>query len=102
MIQLPYDKALINGVIDRIPHRDTFIHADYHPKNVMLSNDELILIDVGDSGLGHPIADLMISYSHFVYLSTFAAKHGSKFHEQTMGLDYKEISTMKPLDLMPV
>ena len=68
MVQAPFsrglitaeDKALIDGLIDRIPSRNTFIHADYHPKNVMLCNDELVLIDVGDSGLGHPMIDLFL------------------------------------------
>ncbi|MBQ7154196.1 MAG: phosphotransferase [Synergistaceae bacterium] len=102
MIQSPFsmgminaeDRALIDELIDRIPNRNTFIHADYHPKNVMLSNDELVLIDVGDSGLGHPIADLLISYSQFVSMPKFAAEHGSKAHQLAIGLDCNTLGAM--------
>ena len=88
------DKASIDELIDRIPARNTFVHLDYHPKNVMLSDNELVLIDVGGSGLGNPIADLLISYSQFVSMARFAAAHGSKIHEQAIGLDYKTLGAM--------
>ena len=88
------DKASIDGLIDRIPYRNTFVHLDFHPNNVMFSNDELVLIDVGDSGLGHPVADLLISYAQFVYLAEFAAKHGTKVHAQSIGLDCKTLGEM--------
>ena len=102
MIQRPYsmglinadDKVLVDELIDRLPDRNTFVHLDYHLKNVMLSNDELVLIDVGGSGLGNPIADLLISYAQFVVTARFAAEHGSKAHEQAIGLDYKTLGAM--------
>ena len=106
-VQLPFnmglitaeDKALIDGAIDRIPSRNTFVHMDYHPKNVMLSNNELVLIDVGDSGLGHPIADLMVTYAHLVFIGRMAEKHGkgdpaAEHHAQTLGLDNKTLAAV--------
>lgn len=48
--------------IDDIPVRDTFVHGDFHPGNIMLSNDEMILIDMGDASVGHPVIDLLGSY----------------------------------------
>lgn len=48
--------------IDDIPDRDTILHGDYHPSNVMLQNDEPILIDMADVGYGHPIFDIAGAY----------------------------------------
>ena len=102
MIQRPYsigmidadDKARIDELIDGLAYRNTFVHLDYHPNNVMVSNDELVLIDVGGAGLGNPIADLLISYAQFVVIARFAAEHGSKAHEQGIGLDAKTLGAM--------
>ncbi len=106
-MQLPFskgiitaeDKALIDGAIDRIPARNTFVHMDYHPKNVMLSNNELVLIDVGDSCLGHPIADLLVTYAHLVFIGRMAEKHGrgdpaAERHAKTLGLDNKTLAAV--------
>ncbi|MBQ7216592.1 MAG: phosphotransferase [Synergistaceae bacterium] len=93
------DKALIDGAIDRIPARNTFVHMDYHPKNVMLNDNELVLIDVGDSGLGHPIVDLLVTYAHLVFIGKVAEKHGKDdpaagHHSQTLGLDRKMLASV--------
>ena len=55
-IQRVYD------LIDSIPLRNTFIHGDFHPGNIMVQNDELILIDMGDASVGHPVIDLLGTY----------------------------------------
>ena len=47
------------ALLESIPERDTLIHGDYHPNNIMVSNDELILIDLGDFSIGHPIFDFL-------------------------------------------
>ncbi len=66
------ETARLMKLIDDIPERNTFIHQDFHPGNIMYQNGEIVLIDVEDSGLGHPILDL--SSMHLVYVT--AAKHG--------------------------
>ena len=43
---------------DAIPVGDTVVHGDYHPKNVMIQNGELIMIDMADLTTGHPLYDL--------------------------------------------
>ncbi len=48
-------RALIRSVPDRV----TLIHGDYHPGNIMLIDDELTLIDMGDVSLGHPVFDFL-------------------------------------------
>ena len=53
------DYRLMCDMIEAIPERATFIHGDFHPKNVMLQGDKPILIDMGEASCGHPIFDLM-------------------------------------------
>ena len=52
----------VYDLIDSIPLRNTFIHGDFHPGNIMVQNDELILIDRGDASVGHPVIDLLGTY----------------------------------------
>ena len=49
---------MLHRINDAIPEGDTVIHGDYHPKNVMIQNGELILIDMADLTAGHPLYDL--------------------------------------------
>ena len=88
------DRALFDEAIDRIPYRNTFVHNDFHTKNIMVSGDDLILIDVGDAGLGHPIIDFLFSYTQFVLLAGECAEHGSNIHEMITGLDCKTLGAM--------
>ena len=39
----------VYGLIESIPYRNTFIHGDFHPGNIMISDGELFLIDMGDA-----------------------------------------------------
>lgn len=49
---------IIHRINDAIPEGDTVVHGDFHPKNVMIQNNELILIDMADLTTGHPLYDL--------------------------------------------
>lgn len=82
----PNEVERLNRLIDEIPERNTFIHQDFHPGNLMLQNDEIVLIDVDDSGLGHPILDLAAMY--LVYVS--AAK--TQWKTTQMGLTKKQFA----------
>ena len=82
---------IMRDLIDRIPKRNTFVHGDFHPGNIMVKDDELILIDVGDSGLGHPVNDLVGMYLLYI----IAAKSGSS--ERYCGLNAEMLSKMWPL-----
>ncbi len=80
----PDEVERINRLIDGIPERNTFIHQDFHPGNIMLQNNEIVLIDVDDSGLGHPVIDLAAMY--LVYVS--AAK--TQWKTTQIGLTKKQ------------
>ena len=47
----------LHKVINSIPDRDTFVHGDIHPKNIMVQDNELLFIDMADLTYGHPIFD---------------------------------------------
>ena len=48
----------LHRINDAIPESDTVVHGDYHPKNVMIQNGELVLIDMADLTAGNPLYDL--------------------------------------------
>lgn len=55
----PEETALLHQVYDAVPPGNRFIHNDFHAKNIMEANGELILIDLGDAGYGNPLIDLI-------------------------------------------
>ncbi len=60
------DHAALRRFLLAIPQRHTFVHGDFHMGNVMLQDGELVLIDVGEAGWGHPLLDFaqtMLAYS---------------------------------------
>ena len=79
----PNEAERVLKLIDTIPKRNTFIHQDFHPGNLMYQNGEIMLIDVDDSGVGHPIIDLAAMY--LVYVS--AAKSNYKVTQNGLTKD---------------
>ena len=75
-------------LVDEIPVRNTFIHQDFHPGNLMLQDGEIVLIDTDDSGLGHPLLDLLAMY--MVYVT--AAKRNFKL--TSMGLTKEQFARL--------
>ncbi len=64
----PEESAEINNYLDSVPERHTFLHGDYNFKNVMFRGDEVMLIDIGDAGFGHPAFDLAGVYLATIYM----------------------------------
>jgi hypothetical protein len=52
-------------LINRIPNRKTLLHADYHLKNIMICNNELMLIDMDTLCTGDPIFELATVYNSY-------------------------------------
>ncbi len=48
-----YQKLL--SLLESIPETNTLLHCDFHVKNIMMQNDELLLIDMDTLSTGHPI-----------------------------------------------
>lgn len=64
MRDLLTDKEIVAAqkVIDSLSLRNTYVHGDFHPANIMVRDGELILVDMVNSSLGHPMYDLMSVY----------------------------------------
>ena len=58
----PDEISKMHALYDTIPEGNRFVHNDYHTKNIMESNGELMLIDLGDAGAGNPVIDLIHCY----------------------------------------
>ncbi len=50
---------ILHEIINSVPDRNTFVHGDIHPKNVMVQDGELVFIDLADMTYGHPVFDYM-------------------------------------------
>ncbi len=69
--------AALRALVDSVPDRNTMIHGDYHPNNVMFQDDELILIDMGDVSYGHPIFDFLATAATQVNLVKLSPEYAS-------------------------
>ena len=64
---LPKDKAdKLVRMIEELPEDMHMIHGDYHIKNVMLQNGEVLLIDMDTISHGHPIFELCGMFNAYV------------------------------------
>lgn len=61
----PDEIEKMHAIYNTISEQNHFVHNDYHPKNIMESNGELMLIDLGDAGMGNPIIDIIHDYFVF-------------------------------------
>lgn len=52
----------IEEIVGAIPDSNTLIHGDFHPGNIIIRQDEMVLIDVGGASHGHPVFDLISMY----------------------------------------
>ena len=59
---------LLMEIVNAIPQGNRLLHCDLQTKNAMVQGDELMLIDMGEVGYGHPIIDLGHSYSAMMAL----------------------------------
>ena len=65
----PQEKIdILLQLLDTVPASNRLLHLDLQAKNAMIQNEELMLIDMGEVGYGHPILDLAHAYSAMVSL----------------------------------
>ncbi len=57
---------MLLSIVDSIPAGNRLLHMDLQTKNAMMQEDELMLIDMGEVGYGHPLLDLAHAYSAMV------------------------------------
>ncbi|MBR4225151.1 MAG: phosphotransferase, partial [Oscillospiraceae bacterium] len=63
------DIELLRRVTDSLPDRDTLLHCDFHEGNVMVNGDELMLIDIDDMCIGHPVVDFAFHWADHIALA---------------------------------
>ena len=59
---------LLLQILDAVPEGRRLLHMDLQTKNAMIQQGELMLIDMGEVGYGHPLLDLGHAYSAMVSL----------------------------------
>lgn len=64
-------KENIISFLHSLDHYTTYVHGDFNPNNVMISNGELLLIDMSEFTIGCPMFDLAALYFSFFYLHTY-------------------------------
>ena len=57
---------LLLQILDAVPTGNRLLHLDLQAKNAMVQGDELMLIDMGEVGYGHPVLDLAHAYSSLI------------------------------------
>ncbi|MCR5820326.1 MAG: STAS domain-containing protein [Bacteroidaceae bacterium] len=55
-------------ILDFIPDANRMLHMDLQTKNILVQDNELMLIDMGEMGYGHPMLDLGHIHSAMVSL----------------------------------
>lgn len=53
------------SLVRAVPDRHTMIHGDYHVKNIMMQNGEVLLIDMDTLSYGHPVFELASMFLAF-------------------------------------
>ena len=77
---LPEEKwRKLHDLIAAVPEQLTMLHGDYHTKNVMLQNGEVILIDMDTLCTGHPVFELASVYNAFIGFSELDESVAMKF-----------------------
>ena len=72
----PEQKERLHSFLMSLPGNDTFVHGDYHARNIMLRDGQLFLIDVGDASCGMSVMDLSAMYMACIILpKQSTAKH---------------------------
>jgi uncharacterized protein (TIGR02172 family) len=62
----PEENAKLVKLISGIPDVHYMIHGDYHTKNIMLQNKEVLLIDMDTLSYGHPIFEISSMFLAFI------------------------------------
>ena len=85
----PEEIKTMYKIYNAIPEGNKFVHNDFHVKNIMESNGELLLIDLGDAGAGNPIIDII--HCMMVYVINPVGRTFADSDMGFIGLTYGEM-----------
>ena len=72
-----FEKLL--ALLETIPETNTLLHCDFHVKNLMMQNDELLLIDMDTLSTGHPIFEFGAMFATYEGYACVDKKNTDKF-----------------------
>lgn len=81
-------KAKILSVIDKLDEYNCYVHGDFHVNNIIVTDEALMLIDMGEFSVGCPFYDVASNY--FSLFESPEAKAGGR--NPFTGLDETESS----------
>lgn len=70
----PANVDLLLRILTSIPSGHRLLHCDLQPKNVIIQNDEMMLIDMGEVSYGHPLSDLAHSHNAMMNMPSILCK----------------------------
>lgn len=83
---LPEDKGnKLVKLVEDVPTVYNMMHGDYHIKNVMMQNDEVLLIDMDTLCYGHPVFELASVYNAYCGFSEL----DHSISESFLGIPYE-------------
>ena len=94
---------LLLQILDAVPAGNRLLHLDLQAKNAMVQGDELMLIDMGEVGYGHPVLDLAHAYSSLIlFVGDYEAVIGMprKLGEQLFDLTIDYYFEDQPADII--
>ncbi len=56
----------LTDMVRALPERNTMLHGDYHTKNIVLADGEVLLIDMDTLSTGHPIIEFVQMYNSYI------------------------------------
>ena len=87
--QNEWDKLAL--LINSVPDNYHMLHGDYHTKNVMLQNNELLLIDMDTLCCGDPVYEFAFMFNAFYgYEETLPKEQVGRF----LGLNYEQVHAL--------
>jgi 5-methylthioribose kinase len=66
-------------------HRVCLVHGDFSPKNVLVHNDELVLLDHEVAHFGDPAFDIGFSTTHLLSKANHLPEHRAEFRDAALG-----------------
>ena len=77
---LPADQAAkLRDLFQAIPKKNTLLHGDYQPNNIMLQKGEPVIIDMDTLCMGHPIFELAPIFSALIGFNELDPSNSLRF-----------------------
>ena len=70
---LPFDaREKLTALTEKVPDSHTLLHADFHLKNILVTGDELMLVDMDTLCAGDPIFEIATLYNSYMEFPSIA------------------------------